>query len=185
MIPYLKLIIFLIITAGCVYASWGSFRNIRSHGFPRFFGWEAILALILLNIDFWFHDPFSLRQIASWVILFVSAYGAIHGLILFKLLGKADSERVDPALLNFEKTTALITTGPYRFIRHPMYGSLLFLAWGAFLKQFSYLGLALVLVATVSMIMTAKREEAENIAYFGDAYIAYMKTSKMFAPFLF
>lgn len=182
---YLKLSVFVFVSAGCVWLSWKSFRNPRSHGFPRFFAWEAILGLILLNIDAWFRDPFSPHQIISWFLLVVSTYGAVYGLVMFRLFGKANNERIDPTLMRFEKTTVLLTTGIYRYVRHPMYSSLLFLAWGAFLKQFSWPSLALVVVATICLIMTAKREEVENIAYFGDPYRAYMKQSKMFIPFLY
>lgn len=52
------------------------------------------------------------------------------GLHLF-VAGKPASHRHDETLMSFEKTTALVTTGIYRRIRHPLYGSLLFLAWGA------------------------------------------------------
>jgi protein-S-isoprenylcysteine O-methyltransferase Ste14 len=32
--------------------------------------------------------------------------------------------------------------------------------------------------------MTARVEEKDNIERFGDEYLAYMKTTKMFLPFL-
>ncbi len=78
----------------------------------------------------------------------------------------------------------LVTGGTYRFIRHPMYSSLLFLAWGAFLKAFSWSGGLAATVATLSLIATAKVEERENVRYFGAAYAEYIKRSKMFVPFL-
>lgn len=39
--------------------------------------------------------------------------------------------------------------------------------------------------ATGFLLATAKVEEAENIGYFGTAYRAYMKRTKMFIPFFF
>jgi protein-S-isoprenylcysteine O-methyltransferase Ste14 len=98
---------------------------------------------------------------------------------------KSDSQRNDPSLMEFEKTTELVTTGIYRYIRHPLYSSLLFLTWGVFFKQPSWLGLCLAALATFFLTMTAKTEEAENIRFFGAAYQSYMKQSKMFIPFLF
>jgi protein-S-isoprenylcysteine O-methyltransferase Ste14 len=70
-------------------------------------------------------------------------------------------------------------------IRHPLYSSLLFLAWGIFFKQVSLTATTLVLVATVSLVATVRVEEAENIQRFGDEYVDYMKTTRMFIPFLF
>jgi protein-S-isoprenylcysteine O-methyltransferase Ste14 len=62
---------------------------------------------------------------------------------------------------------------------------LLFLAWGAFFKEVSLIGGILALVTTVFLIATAKMEEAENLQKFSIEYAAYMKTTRMFIPFLF
>jgi protein-S-isoprenylcysteine O-methyltransferase Ste14 len=88
-------------------------------------------------------------------------------------------------LIGIEKTTRLVTSGPYRYIRHPFYSSLLFLAIGAFFKQPSWLGGILSVLALFMLIATAKIEERENIAYFGEEYRTYMKQTKMFVPFIF
>ena len=69
--------------------------------------------------------------------------------------------------------------------RHPLYSSLLFLAWGAFFKHPSWVGVSLVLIATFFLTMTARVEETENMHYFDPAYQSYMKRTKMFVPFLF
>ena len=42
----------------------------------------------------------------------------------------------------------LVTHGVYQFIRHPMYAALLFLAWGAFLKDTSVASVALAIRRT-------------------------------------
>ena len=72
------------------------------------------------------------------------------------MLGKPDSERHDPSLLEIEKTTELVTVGAYRYIRHPLYSSLLFLAWGAFFKHPAWVGICLAVMATFFLTMTAK-----------------------------
>ena len=36
----------------------------------------------------------------------------------------------------------------------------------------------------MALLLTALRDEAECIAHFGEAYAAYMGTSKRFVPFL-
>lgn len=162
-----------------------SLRNLRSHGFYRFFAWEAILVLVLMNVGYWFRDPFCLSQIVSWLLLTVSAWLVGYSLLLLRKLGEPSSERKDPSLIGIEKTTKLVTVGIYRYIRHPIYSSLLFGAWGVFFKQPSIPSAALASVATFFLIMTARMEEAENIRFFGTDYQTYMKQSKMFVPFLF
>ena len=54
-----KLFIFAVGSAGIIYISRASLRAPRSHGFYRFFAWELILALFLLNVDVWFQAPLS------------------------------------------------------------------------------------------------------------------------------
>lgn len=91
----------------------------------------------------------------------------------------------DVPLLAFEKTSTLVTTGIYHYIRHPLYSSLLILAWGVFFKDPSWLGGLLALAATLALIATAKADEAECIRFFGPAYQDYMQRTRMFVPFLF
>ena len=66
-----------------------------------------------------------------------------------------------------------------------MYSSLLFLAWGAFLKYITIYGFASVITATFFIYMTGKTEEKENILFFGETYKTYIKNTKMFVPFIF
>jgi protein-S-isoprenylcysteine O-methyltransferase Ste14 len=180
-----KIAAFLVATVGLAYLSRASLRNARSHGFYRFFAWEAILALILLNVDAWFREPWSWHQIISWCLLLVSLYMVIHGVQLLRKIGKPDEGRDEAELVGFERTTKLVTVGAYRYIRHPLYSSLLFLTWGAFFKVPSWVGGLLALSATLLLVVTARIEEGENARFFGPAYEAYRKRTKMFIPFLF
>jgi len=84
-----------------------------------------------------------------------------------------------------EETTVLVMQGAFRYIRHPLYSSLLFLGWGIFFKDPSFIGSILVLAASAFITATAKVEESENINKFCNTYVEYMKKTKMFIPFLF
>lgn len=181
----IKLAAFLVVSIGLALLSRASLQDSRSHGFYRFFAWESILILILMNIGYWFHRPFGPLQIASWFLLSVSTYLIVHATILLHVVGKPSPEREDRKLMGIEKTTVLVTESIYRYIRHPIYGALLFLTWGVFFKQPTLITSALTLSATFFLFMTARKEEAENIEYFGAAYEYYMKKSKMFIPWLF
>jgi len=184
-----RLLAFAALSAALAWLSRGPLRAPRSHGFPRFFAWECMLALLLINVRgtrAWFAEPLALHQLASWALLFGSLVPALVGGYQLLFHGKPSAERpADPSLFSFEKTTRLVTTGVYRYVRHPLYGSLLFLTWGLFFKRPSWPGVALSLAASVLLTATAKREEGENIAYFGDAYRAYQKVSRMFIPLVF
>lgn len=180
----IRLAIFIIATLGIALISRDSLRAPRSHGFYRFFAWEAIVGITLLNLDIWFRDPFSWHQIISWFLLVVSLFLVFQGFRLLKDVGKPDSERDESPMLGIEKTTTLVTVGAYRYIRHPLYSSLLFLAWGVFFKAPSWFAGFLALVATIFLVATARAEEAENIRFFGPPYRAYMERTKMFIPYL-
>jgi protein-S-isoprenylcysteine O-methyltransferase Ste14 len=176
-----KLLSFAVISGVILRISWRSLRVAGSHGSYRFFAWEAIVALVLINSATWFSDPRSIRQIVSWCLLLASLVLVALGYHLL-VAGKPTSRREDPTLMSFEKTTVLVTTGVYHYIRHPMYGSLMFLAWGVFLKGITWYSVCLVAVATAGLVATAKADEVECVRYFGPSYEAYMKRTKMFVP---
>jgi protein-S-isoprenylcysteine O-methyltransferase Ste14 len=180
-----EFIIFLGATAVFVWISWFSLLNPRSHGFYRFFAWECALALVLLNFPVWTKNPSSFQQLVSWVLLAASILLALHAVHLLRSLGKPSQHRHEPELLAFEKTSSLVTTGAYRYIRHPMYAALLLLAWGTFLKDISVASSMLVGETSVALFFTALREEEECKRHFGAAYVEYLKTSKRFVPFVF
>jgi len=181
---FAKISLFVVVSMYIIWISRESLRDFRAHGFYRFFAWEAILALILINIDYWFVDPLSWYQIIAWILLLFSLYMLVQG---FRLLrsGKTDETRDDPALLELEKTAQLVTTGIYRYIRHPLYSSLLFLTWGALFKHISWIGILLSLIATIALNKTALIEEVENIDYWGAEYEKYMQRTKKFIPLLY
>jgi len=181
----LKLLIFLLGSLGFVLLSSHALTKPLSHGFPRFFAFESILGLVVLNASFWLVQPLSLIQIVSWALLLVSAFLVAHAFWVLRRFGKADKSIQDPSRLSFEKTIHLVTEGPYRFIRHPMYASLLCLAWGVFLKQITFLSGLLVILASLALYTTAIFEERENLRNFGDEYVEYMQRTKRFIPFLF
>ncbi len=181
-----KVIVFVVLSSAFGYLSRASLKAPRSHGFHRFLAWEFILALVLLNSQGWFHDPFSAHQLVSWFLLVASLVPVVWGVRLLRTLGRPESQRrEDEPLLWIEKTTRLVTTGIFKYIRHPLYCSLFLLTWGVFFKNPSWTGSGLAVGATAFLTTTAKVEEVENIRYFGAAYRAYMRRTKMFIPFLF
>ncbi|MBI9045961.1 MAG: isoprenylcysteine carboxylmethyltransferase family protein [Anaerolineaceae bacterium] len=181
----LKLGITLIISAIIICVSWYSLKDVNHHGFYRFFAWETILVLFVLNVNYWIIAPFSFMQILSWIFLSLSLLLIIMGVYAFRFRGNLDPERNDIALLGIEKTTKLVNSGIYGHIRHPFYSSLLLLGWGIALKHITWPVILLAVITTLLLFITSRKEEKENVNYFGETYIEYMKNSKMFIPFLF
>lgn len=180
----LEATVFIIATAALIYISRASLRAPTSHGFYRFFAWELMLVLVVLNLDGWYNDPGTLDQTISGVLMGISLVLVIVGYQSLRQLGKLDENRDEEPLLVFEKTTELVTSGIFRYIRHPMYSSLIFLDWGLFFKKISWLTGNVALAACALLVFTALAEEKENLRYFGTRYQEYMKRSKRFLPFL-
>lgn len=172
----LQLLLFVLISSALGIYSRPFLKSWRRHGFFRFFAWEATLALVLLNAPNWFVEPWSPFQLISWVFLLASLLLLVHGLYLMKAVGRPEGE--------LENTTNLVRVGAFKYIRHPLYSSLLCLAWGAFFKDVSAVSAFLVVAATILLFATARVEEAENLSRFGAAYQAYMRTTKMFVPYI-
>lgn len=181
-----KLIVFVIASGLLIYISRASLRHPVSHGFYRFFAWESILALFLLNVDQWFVDPFDWHQLLAWAFLITSLLPLTLGVLSLRKMGQPTAERPsDPSLLAFESTTKLVETGIYAYIRHPLYSSLLLLNWGIFFKLPSLPGVVLALVTTAFLVATAHADEQECLHFFGNDYQTYLRKTKRFIPFLF
>jgi protein-S-isoprenylcysteine O-methyltransferase Ste14 len=153
-----------------------SIKARRFHGITRFFSFESIVILILLNWRFWFFEPFSWNQIISWIVLVGSIPLAVEGFRLLRIVGKPQGQ--------IENTTELVTVGVYRYIRHPLYASLILVGLGVFFKQVSLWSIVLAFVNLGAMILTARIEEGEMVRTFGTEYEHYMRRTKMFIPYL-
>jgi protein-S-isoprenylcysteine O-methyltransferase Ste14 len=79
------------------------------------------------------------------------------------------------------KEHRLVTSGPYRWVRHPLYtvGSSLFIAFGMMADNW-FIAL-LGILAFIAMAARTPKEEANLIEKFGDEYREYMKrTGRLF-----
>lgn len=170
-----ELVIIVIGTVTFVALTWSvSLRAGRYHGIFRFFSFESILLLGLLDWRSWFVDPFSLTQIASWVLLCGSIGPVVMGYRSLYLHGRAED--------GFENTQILVQSGIYSQIRHPMYLSLVLLGTGVSLKALTQASIALAVVNCIALVATAVREEKETVQKFGSSYSQYMTRTKRFFP---
>ncbi|TFF91392.1 isoprenylcysteine carboxylmethyltransferase family protein [Candidatus Thorarchaeota archaeon] len=76
---------------------------------------------------------------------------------------------------------ALITSGPYRFVRHPSYTSYALCFVGLFLMLPS-LVTTILLSGVPAYNMIAKREEVMLLEHFGDEYREYMNRTGRMVP---
>lgn len=180
----IRAIVYPTLTVFLAYVSRRSLARPRTHGFYRFFAWEALLALFLLNVPHWIDQPFCPRQLVSWVLITASAALALAGAHALVVHGRPGPQRTEPELYAFERTSRLVTRGVFRYVRHPLYSSLLCLAWGVYLKWPDRAGLALAAATSLFLWLTTRRDEDECRRTFGAAYDAYSARTRRFLPFL-
>ena len=77
----------------------------------------------------------------------------------------------------------LVTSGPYRFVRHPIYSGLLLAVIGTALVD-NLLGLIIAVVVGAYFVYSATVEERNLAAAFPTSYPAYRNGTKMLIPFV-
>lgn len=77
----------------------------------------------------------------------------------------------------------MVTRGPYEFIRHPMYTSIIIFALALLAGQFDYIKLSVSLVLITDLIVKMNYEETLLSNHYAD-YKEYMKKTKRVIPFV-
>ncbi|MDN5765284.1 MAG: isoprenylcysteine carboxylmethyltransferase family protein [Humibacillus sp.] len=78
----------------------------------------------------------------------------------------------------------LVTSGPYRLVRHPIYSGIL-LALAGTAVALSWVWLTAVVLAGTYFAYSAKVEERYLTTQFPDAYPRYKRATKMLVPFVY
>ena len=111
--------------------------------------------------------------IALWVLGLAFAIWA--RVYIGRNWGMPMTERVDPEL---------VTTGPYRYVRHPIYSGVILALVGTGLAVGLYWLIAAVAVS-VYFVYSATVEEHTLAREFPSTYPAYKRSTKMLIPFIF
>jgi len=145
----------------------------------RLAGISAMLGLVALLIN-----PASMTWAAAplpgWLRWMGVGLGLMAGLLLIWTFRSLGRNLTDTVVTRKEHT--LVTSGPYRWVRHPFYSSatLAFLAnslaaanWFLFFTSG---------VAVLVLVIRTRKEERNLIARFGDDYRNYMQRTGRFVP---
>lgn len=138
---------------------------------------ECIAYALLWQGHFWLH-ALALWQLILATILFVVA--AVTSWTASIALGRY--LRVDAAL---DTRHELIRSGPYRFVRNPIYTSMLCLLIAtALLVTPLWLALAALVVFLIGTTIRIRAEEKLLAARFGEDFAAYRKSVSRLVPFV-
>ena len=77
----------------------------------------------------------------------------------------------------------LVTTGPYHYVRHPIYSAVLVFLWAGIATHVSLLSVALGVLATAATAVRIWAEERLVVARYPD-YRAYAARTKRIIPFI-
>ena len=77
----------------------------------------------------------------------------------------------------------LVTNGPYAYIRHPIYASILYFLWAAVFSHFSVINLILGIIGTIGACIRIYSEE-HLIVHQYPQYAEYAARTKRVIPFL-
>ena len=147
--------------------------GLRLSGLPCFIG--GIVWMIDPSLMMWasVRLPLWLRWggfilIAVWGILFVWT---------FQTLGK---NLTDTVVTRTEHT--LVTTGPYRYVRHPFYLSFLIAVIGGSIVTANWYLFLTSLLPFVFLVVRTRIEEEKLVERFGDEYREYISRTGRFWP---
>lgn len=126
-----------------------------------------------LLLDGFYHS----RGIIGWTALAIGIGAFALTLICWKRMGKSWRMGINP-----DEKTQLIVTGPYAYLRHPIYSLQSLLMVASFLVVPSPLMAAIVLLLLGLLQWEAAREERHLVHQHGDAYAEYQKQVGGFIP---
>jgi protein-S-isoprenylcysteine O-methyltransferase Ste14 len=76
----------------------------------------------------------------------------------------------------------LVTDGPYRWVRHPFYGSVALFLLSIALMAANWFILVSATIVMLLLVVRTRKEEENLVARFGDTYRVYMDTTGRFLP---
>lgn len=127
-----------------------------------------------------FDGPLPRDGLLAWLgaILFAGSL-VLEGAALWELHG------LYTAWLGIQPEHRLVTSGPYRLVRHPGYLSNILSMVGIGLALSSLIALTLAAMLVPFLLSRMKTEEQMLIGQFGEEYRAYLRRTRRLVPFVY
>jgi protein-S-isoprenylcysteine O-methyltransferase Ste14 len=144
----------------------------------------AIIAIlfVLLGTDWLRIGPlrarvFPVESSITWTGVALTAVGVGLAIWARFRLGRNWSDKV---VLKVDHE--LIRSGPYRYLRHPIYTGILLALAGTVLVIGEWRGIVALVLMSINYYVKATREEKILAANFGDAFLEHKKRTGFFLP---
>lgn len=138
--------------------------------------WALSLAVYLLNFS-WFSFRVLLPEWLRWVGTLGMTLCVPLSVWVYRTLGVHFSTK-----LQLLPQHQLVCTGPYRFVRHPMYATLFLCAVSTGLISAHLVVMVTGAAVMVAMALRIKKEETMLQAHFGEAYGDYREKTGAILP---
>jgi protein-S-isoprenylcysteine O-methyltransferase Ste14 len=142
------------------------------------------LATVLLGVpDIW--PSFLLARLwpHGWAPYWIGV-GFVAGGLLFSIWARLHIGRNWSGSVTVKEDHALVRSGPYRIVRHPIYTGLILAFLGSAIALGQWRGLASVLLAFLSFTLKSRSEEVQMAKNFPD-YAQYRREIAALIPFIF
>ncbi len=127
-------------------------------------------------------DPQNLGLLSAWNIAGLCLF--IVGMSI-AIVAALTLKRFYASTLLTREDHQLITHGPYRLVRHPIYFGVLIAIIGMPIYVSSLNGFLILSLLIPIFLFRIKMEEEMLSEYFGDEYQVYRKTTKKLIPFIY
>ncbi len=121
--------------------------------------------------------PVVSNNIAGLLLESTGIFLAIHAIYIVKI----KNVNVTPTV---KQGSELVTSGPYRIIRHPMYIAQLIAVLPLIIDYFSWCRLAAIIILLIVLLLKIEYEEKQLIAHFPE-YTEYMKATSRMIPYIY
>lgn len=149
---------------------------------------NPLTAILLIAYRLPTIDPTHITINKAWILIVVEILGLImyitgYLLMAWALISLGRNYQLGGSAP--KPTDQMVVSGPYRYIRHPMYTSVLCISLGLALLVQSFIAVFVFCIYLGLILVLIPIEEMELQRAYPDQYLAYQKEVKTLVPFLY
>jgi protein-S-isoprenylcysteine O-methyltransferase Ste14 len=188
--PFTGLFIALCWTALFVYLICAAFWANRKVEADRRWNWSWLVFVVFVVLFVLLKDESRLPSYIAWImfphtrlVCFGADLLALAGLIV-ALWGRITLGKNWNLYPSFQENHELMQSGPYAYVRHPMYSGLILMFLGTVIWYGTGLGLIFFVACLLGTWFKLRSEEKILTRHFGAAYASYRERVKALIPFV-